>query len=548
MCILATTVTIGYYQIASVDSSYSNLINVQAKKVILIKELNIEIKEQQSRLRGYLIVNDEIALTAFSEAHTNFLELSQELQEIVTEPEAVTLLDEVNQLSADYQQYAATVIELKRNNQTEEYTNLVATQGRDISDRFDEKALEFSEYQDAELNQVNEATSDRVASVKIFVLVLGVVGLVVGVVIALYIGRIISKPVIKLAEGAKEIAAGNLMIDDIKVKNRDEIGDLAQSFNEMKTNLKTVIQQVNSTSELVAASAEELTASSEQTTKATEQVANTMQEVSTGVEKQVQSVEETSQTVSEMSIGVNEVANQTMDVSNAAMAASEKALDGGRVIKTAVNQMNSINQSVSGLETIVKELGDRSSHIGNIVEVIGGIAAQTNLLALNASIEAARAGDHGRGFAVVADEVRKLAEQSADSAQQISQLISAIQEETHKALTSMEDTSKEVEEGIGVINTAGRSFDEIQLSVDEVTQQIQGISSAVQQMAAGSEQIAQSMEVITGVAESSASGTQEVAAANEEQLASMEEISSSANALSAMAEELQELISKFKVN
>lgn len=547
LLLLVVIVSVGYYQISSVDQSYTTLLNSEAKKVMLVKELNIKVKEQQSRIRGYLIVNDETALQAFTEAHDSFLSISKELEGMENDPKASELLKELVQLENDYQQLASQLIELKRGNQVEEYTNLVATQGREITNKFDQKAQEYNDYEGTILSQVSSDTSSKVEVIKNFVLILGIISIIIGVLIAFYMGRIISKPVVEIAGVARKIADGDLTIDEINVKNKDEIGELANSFNQMAGNLRSILKQVGSASEQVAASSEELTASSEQTTKATEQVAFTMQQVATGVEKQVQSVEETSQTINEMTMGVQEIAKKSQLVSNSAIQATDNASDGGQVIKNAVHKMSSIHQSVKGLGTVVQELGEHSKEIGNIISVISGIADQTNLLALNAAIEAARAGEHGKGFAVVADEVRKLAEQSAQSAQQISQLISAIQEETNKAVLSMDITTKEVEEGIGVINTAGNSFKHIHGSIGGVTEQIQEITSAVQQIAAGSEQMAHAMSSIEEIAVSSASGTQEVAAASEEQLASMEEIASSANSLSNMAEELQALISKFKV-
>lgn len=356
-----------------------------------------------------------------------------------------------------------------------------------------------------------------------------------------------AKPLRNIIELANQIAEGNLRINHMENRSKDEVSELTNAMNKMASNLRTVIQQVAESSEQVAASAEELTASVEQTNQATEQIASTIQEVAVGTDLQVGSIDKTSQTVHDMSIGVQQVAGNAQHVSITAVQAAEKAEEGRQAINTASKQMNSISGTVNGLARLIDGLGQRSKEIGQIIEVITGIAAQTNLLALNAAIEAARAGEHGRGFAVVADEVRKLAELSAQSAQQISLLIISIQEETNKAVQSMEVAKKEVIDGIDVVNVAGESFTQIDYAVKEVTTQTREVSTAVQQMTAGTEQMVQSLKFITEIAETAASGTQEVSAATEEQLASMEEISTSAISLSKMAEDLQMLISKFKV-
>ncbi|MGG3921768.1 methyl-accepting chemotaxis protein, partial [Geobacillus thermodenitrificans] len=208
---------------------------------------------------------------------------------------------------------------------------------------------------------------------------------------------------------------------------------------------------------------------------------------------------------------------------------------------------NKVNGTVEQLAEVIKGLGRRSEQIGSIIEAIRNIAAQTNLLALNAAIEAARAGEHGRGFAVVADEVRKLAEQSAESARQIAELIAAIQEETAHAVQSMESVVNEVTAGTGVIRTSGETFSQIRAAVDEVAKQIRDVSASVSEMAASSEQIVRSVQLVADVAESTSAGTQEVSAATEEQLASMEEISASAASLSKMADDLQAIVRKFSL-
>lgn len=545
--LLGVTVGVSYYQINAVDKNYTDLINDKANKLIMIKSLDIQIKKEQSSLRGYLLLGDETSLNNFKKAHENYLNTSKSLSDVITHKKAKKFLSELNQIEEEYYQFSKKVFQLKEQNKADEYTTLISTEGRKIMENFDKKIEDITDYQQKLLDKGNNDTTAEVKFIIQLLMILGFIAMLSGIFIAIYMGRIISKPVKIVAQSAKKIASGDLTVENIEVKNRDEIGDLANSFNQMAKSLREMIKKVEKNAEQVAASAEELTASAEQTSKAVEHVAESTQEVAAGMDKQVQNVEETSQTINEMSVGIQQIANNAQIVSSSAMDASEKASEGGRLLKTAVRQMHTINQTVDGLSKVVGELGERSKEINQIIAVITDIASQTNLLALNAAIEAARAGEHGRGFAVVAEEVRKLAEQSAQSAKQIYQLISTIQEETNLTVQSMDAAKGEVLSGIEVVNTAGNSFAQIERSINNVTVQIQEVSSAVQQMAASSEQIVQSMKMITQISESSSAQTMAVSSATEEQLASMEEITSAANSLTKMAEALQSLIEKFKI-
>ncbi|MDR7000219.1 methyl-accepting chemotaxis protein [Neobacillus niacini] len=547
LMILSVSVAMSYSQITSVDKSYSNLFNDKVQKLIMIQKMNVAIKQEQVELRGYLIAGNDEANERYMKAHDDYLKLSKSLDKIINNSKAKELLNELNQIENEYFHFGNKEIQLKQENKSEEYTKLIKEQGLEIIKRFDHKIEELVTFQQSLLDNGNQDNTSKVESVKKWVLVIGIVSIVIGMIIALIIGRIISTPLVKMAKMAEKIASGNLTFDEIKMKNKDEIGDLANSFNQMTNNLRHLIQEVGANAEQVAASAEQLSASAEETSAASIQIGETMHRVADGVNRQVQSIEETSLTINELSVGVQQIANNSLNVSNSSVKASEKALDGGKAIQTAILQMNSISKTVTGLSEVVESLGKRSNEIGKIIEVITGIAAQTNLLSLNAAIEAARAGEHGRGFAVVADEVRKLAEQSAQSAEQISQLISTIQEETTKTVQSMEIATNEVSTGIEIVNSAGNSFEEITGAIDEVTSQIQEVSAAVQEIAAGSEQMAQSVKLITEVSESTAAGTHEVAAATQQQSVSMKEVTKSANYLSTMAEELQKLIGRFTI-
>jgi len=545
--IFMVTLGINYVGISVVDNIYTDLIEDKAQKMIKIKEMQAAVKQEVVSMRSFLLLGDEATEQSFEKGHEEFLKQHQQLTEIIKMPQAVQMLKELRDIESEYYQFSQQLFELKRQSKTAEYTKLIATQEIGIVQKFDQKAAELSQFQSDLLTQGDIDATTEVNKTKKAVVAFVIFAFLIGMAIAIYIGRHISRPVAAVAETAKKIAAGDLTVPEIIVKNKDEVGELAASFNDMVESLRHIIRQVSLNSEQVAASAEQLTASAGQTSKATEQIADTIQEVAVATDQGVESANESSQKAEDISNGSQQIAVNAQIVTAKAMDASAKAVEGGKSVKTAVEQMNSINHTVHGLSEVVHGLGVRSTEISQIVEVITSIAAQTNLLALNAAIEAARAGEHGRGFAVVADEVRKLAEQSASSAQQISQLITLIQDETDRAVQSMEMTTKEVGAGIGVINVAGESFTQIESSVNEVTEQIQGVSAAVQQMAAHAQQMVQLMKVVSEVSENVASGTQEVTAATEEQLAAMEEITSSSNSLSKMASELQDVIGKFKI-
>ncbi|WP_411347240.1 methyl-accepting chemotaxis protein [Paenibacillus sp. WLX2291] len=379
------------------------------------------------------------------------------------------------------------------------------------------------------------------------IVIISIVAILLGLLIAFFIARLVSRPVKQLQTAAERIANGDLTGEDIVIKNRDEIGLLAGSFNKMSGNLRNLIESVASTSETVAASSQQLNASSEQNTDASRQIAETTQEVAEGTNRQVELTHRSSQAMKEMSIGVEQIAVRAQTVSASASDAASRSADGNDAIRTAVAQMDSIQGSMSSLAHIVQELGERSQTIGNITDVITGISSQTNLLALNASIEAARAGEAGRGFAVVADEIRKLAEQSAESARQITDLVTTIQKETYRAIQAVDVNSQEVNKGIASVSVAGNAFEGILSAVNQVAGDIEDVSAGAEQMSASTEELLRFASEIARITEETSAGTMNVSAATEEQLASMEEISTSSMALAETAEQLQAQIGAFKV-
>ncbi|RRJ64203.1 methyl-accepting chemotaxis protein [Paenibacillus oralis] len=374
-----------------------------------------------------------------------------------------------------------------------------------------------------------------------------VISLVIGAVVAgLFVNSIV-KPISIMAGQVEKVSNGDLTMEPLTFKNKDEVGRLAEGFNTMTGNLRELIRHVSDSSEQVAASSGELNESAQQTSKATEQIALSAQEVAVGAEQQVKTANDANEVVSEISKGMEQVAYSIQAVAEAAVTANEETMKGNEVVKQTVEQMGVVQERVEATARVIHSLGEKSSEIGEVVSLITEIANQTNLLALNAAIEAARAGEEGKGFAVVANEVRKLAGQSSAATEKIRTIIQDIQNETQGAVTAIQEGTYAVDEGLRQAQQTGDSFRTITKMIEEVSSQSQEVSAIVQEVSASSQNMVAMIEAVALISEQSAGNSQSTAAASEEQLASMEEISASATTLASMAGELQSMVAKFKV-
>lgn len=366
------------------------------------------------------------------------------------------------------------------------------------------------------------------------------------IIVLIWYTRRISKRLKNLSEVMNAAGNGDFT-KDVTVDSKDEIGSLIQAFENMKNNLKNLIDNVVTTSTEVASASEILTVNSEQTSKATEQITEAVQEVAFGTEKQVESAQSASEIVEDISSGMNQITVNIQSVTDASLETNSAAVQGNQVVVKAVEQMNLINTRTEESAEVVNQLSHKSNEINKIIGLITEVAEQTNLLALNAAIEAARAGEQGKGFAVVADEVRKLAEQSGRSAQQISNLITEIQEESKRAVSAMDESSGAVKEGITIIHNAGETFNNITKSIDVVSSQLQEVAAGVEQVTAGVDEMVSITNKVREITEESGEYMQNVAASTEEQNASMQEVAGSAGKLTALADELRKSVSVFKI-
>ena len=330
----------------------------------------------------------------------------------------------------------------------------------------------------------------------------------------------ISRRLGSIVERMKDVAEGEGdLTKRIECATADEIGELSTWFNKFMGEMQGVISQVSEMTDRLASASTELSA-----------VAS---EQSAGAETQKGQTGRVTDAMRQMSNTVGEISQGATEAAEAARKASATAHEGGALFEGALGVMRQIAVSVGETGAKIQGLGKRSEQIGQIIGVIDEIADQTNMLALNAAIEAARAGEHGRGFAVVADEVRKLAERATKATKEISSMITGIQQETRRAVETMEVGTHQADAGVERASTAGDSLREIVQSAEVVGNMVSRIAAAALQQSRTAEEIDRSIEQIAGIARETALGASESAKASHH--------------VSVLAVQLQETVGRFKL-
>mgnify|MGYP003591050409 CR=1 FL=1 len=344
--------------------------------------------------------------------------------------------------------------------------------------------------------------------------------LVIAIALALLIARSIVQPLHKMIAVMRDIAEGEGdLTKNINLTSKDELGELSKWFDMFMDNIQEDVTNIGKSTQQIAAAAEQLHSTAAQISAGAEEVADQSEKVAIASEQ--------------MSASSSEIASSCGAAADGSREANSAAVLGAKVVDDTISMMNSIAARVKETATTVERLGSRSEQIGVIAGTIQEIADQTNLLALNAAIEAARAGEQGRGFAVVADEVRKLAERTRKATTEISEMIRTIQTETQGAVEAMELGVREVTQGSDKAAESGQALSQILEQINGVTSQINQVAKAAEEQTAATHEISQNMHQINGIMARTSTG------ANETTLA--------ADQLSDLANELNRIVSQFKV-
>lgn len=536
------------YTLQSTSHSYAELIDHQGEVRNNIQVVVSESVKQSLAVRGLIVSTALKNEEEFNKAKDEIDNRLQRSQQLVTSQKDKDVLASLLELNNDFAAQFNDMNTLVKNGGTQkEAIDYWQTKVFPVGQEMMKTAQDYATQVAQDMAKENGANNQHADQVFILMLVLMILVVIAAVITSLVFARVLATPITRVTDATKRVANGDLTVETLDVRTKDEIGELTTSFNQMVENLQNLVETVSESSEHVASSSEQLMASSDQTSKATEQITSSMQEVASGSRMQEDYIDDNKRALEEMSAGVTRVAEATHSVAELSDNATQIAQDGQHSIDQVITQMNQISTSTNDTAQRIHSLNERSTAIADIVSVITDISDQTNLLALNAAIEAARAGEHGKGFAVVADEVRHLAEQSKQSADDIATLISEIQTDTKQAVVAMTRSSEDVSAGMNAVSEAGTGFTKINEAIVDISGQIMDITAVAQQMSASSTHIVSAMQQIATLSQDASGNSESVAAASEEQLASMQEVTAAAEALSERAEALLQEIRFFKV-
>lgn len=512
-----------------------------------IKHIQYELTGLSNDERGFLITGDKEYDEGMKEKADDVLKSLDRVNDLIDEEKYQSNIEDIKTSFTQYRALNQQVVTAYSSNPKKAETIHFGEERTLRKEVIDPAVNKLSDRLDQEVEDLkDEIRGNGKMSQSLIIIVTGI-SVMLGIVLSIMLLKSIMVPLRSINKQLEEIAHGEAdLTKKVIVKNKDEFGQLAKSFNSFTHSLSQIMKQISSSSEQVAASSEELSASAEESKSTSEHISRAMQMAAESNVKQSSMTEKSAESITELLDSISSVASNTGNIADLSSSMRDKAEIGSKSVNKMLDQMKFIDKSVDSAGNGLQALVASTAEISDISSLITTISEQTNLLALNAAIEAARAGEQGKGFAVVAEEVRKLADETNKSANHIQSVVATIQNESIETVNNIKVVQENVSSGIVLSQETTGNFNEILNLVEQVTSQIQEVAAATQQLTSGVEVIQHTVHTLAAGTKETSANTEAVAKSSEEQLHSMEEISYAAESLSQLAEELQTVINRFK--
>nr|WP_284730454.1 methyl-accepting chemotaxis protein [Bacillus sp. SM2101] len=354
------------------------------------------------------------------------------------------------------------------------------------------------------------------------------------------------KPLKKLMNVAQRIAKGDLT-NTTNITRKDEIGQLAKSFDDMIISLNGIVRNTKEASNVTLNTSEQLRQTANEVAISSEQITAAIDEIAQGSEYQAAISQETDDKIDQFMEIATQIDKQRNEVVTTAEETQDTIVDNQTILEDVITGVQALANATDQSSTEVRILEDRTNQIRTILETSRDIADQTNLLALNASIEAARAGEHGKGFAVVADEVRKLAEESRNASNKVEEIISSVLDSISNVNKTMIQSIEQAQKETEAAAKAKTALLQINASMDKVVLTINSMNDLLGEQKTSVTSIQDHSKQSSSYAMETTSSTEEVAASATETAANMATVSEQIENLLSMSQELNKSVERFKV-
>lgn len=433
----------------------------------------------------------EFAQSKMTETADRVDAIQKEMSKNIVSEVGTVFLTDINKKRQQYNNIRSEAVRVSKQGDSDATNTFIRQKFIPSMEEYSASVDALRENEKAEIDEAGLLIENHGSSAIQTLMIISVIAIAAGCLIALFITRSITRPLLSAVHVAREVASGNLDTD-VKVESCDQLGQLMLSLQEMTESLRNTVHKVREGADSIALAAAEISAG------------NT--ELASRTEAQAVGVEETASTLEELTSTINNTAANTVQAHHIVNNAASVVKQNGAVMNEVSSRM--------------REIYDSSSKMSDIIQVIDGIAFQTNILALNAAVEAARAGESGRGFAVVAGEVRTLAQRSASAAREIKVLI--------------DDSVSRIAAGRTLVEKADDGMSDMITNVQNMTLLIEDIAQASREQSDGITQINSAMGQIDTTTQQNAALVEESVAA----AASMQE----------QAQVLQDTVSLFRLN
>ena len=350
-----------------------------------------------------------------------------------------------------------------------------------------------------------------------------------------------------MGETMAEAADGDLTQRLDEDLDNESMAAIAQSFNEMVSDLEATVVELRTVAERVDDRSTSASTSVSEIDNASAEVSEAVQTIANGATEQDENIRAVTEEMTQLSASIQEVAFATDDAAATVQAAAELGDEGSDRAASAAEAMAKIEDRATETAAEIESLATEIEQIGEIVDLIDEIAAQTNMLALNASIEAARAGEAGEGFAVVAEEIKGLAEETAEATDEIEELITTVQSSAEGARTDIQQMSNTVADGTGTVEDAVDALEGIIDRVEQANDSLQSVAEATDDQAVSAEEAASMVDEVGEISRQTSTEADDAAAAAQQQAAAVTDVAADVQTLSDQSSKLREFTDKFDV-